>query len=126
MKNFKNIKTFEQFSSENEEVLEEGVIDYISGVRKYNLDTYKASKIAIDHYNDPKYKVTFDKMKKSMSKSLGLDDEYAGKALLAAIDFTKGATPMLNKYNIDYNKDTKELKINPNGKGLFNGHPIMG
>jgi hypothetical protein len=32
----------------------------------------------------------------------------------------------MDKYDYTFDKDKKELIINPNGKGLFNGHPIMG
>jgi hypothetical protein len=34
--------------------------------------------------------------------------------------------PLMDKYDYTFDKDKKELIINPNGKGLFNGHPIMG
>jgi hypothetical protein len=50
--------------------------------------------------------------------------EQADKAVIAIFNFFNGAVPLPAKCNIEYKKETDELVINPNGKGLFQGDPM--
>ena len=58
---------------------------------------------------------------------VGLVEPELSKAIQALWSFVGvNSVPQMDKYNYTYNNDTKQLVIDPNGKGLFNGHPIMG
>jgi hypothetical protein len=58
---------------------------------------------------------------------VGLVEPELSKAVQALWTFVGAdSVPQMDKYNYTYNNDTKQLVIDPNGKGLFNGHPIMG
>lgn len=116
----KHLKTFEEFSINPEiEKVEEGLFD---GVKTLNLTTLNVSKEAQDFITKRKdLKATYTK---ALTK-MGMDVADIDIAIMAIYDFGKG-TPMLNKYELTYDDNAKTLKINPNGKGLFNGHPIMG
>jgi hypothetical protein len=58
---------------------------------------------------------------------VGLQEPEASLAVKALWSFVGAdSIPLMNKYDYSWNNDTKILTINPNGKGLFNGHPIMG
>ena len=138
----KYVKTFEQHSNiemTNEEFLGFGKKTYI-----LSDDEFKPSADSLTH-------IKYDKDKKSAIfvhpaskgamadfKNLykkkfnqDLSSELAVKCVQAAYMFGGGA-PMLSKYGFEFNpKNDKEggkitLTIDPNGKGLFSGHPIMG
>lgn len=124
-KEFKHLKTFEQFIAKEPEIVEEGLFGF--GEKEYILDDkFIASKDAEKFTKAPAYAKNVAYLKNTLIKHLGMDDAEAAKAVDAVATFTKGASPLLNKYNLTFDKESKKFVINPNGKGLFNGHPVMG
>jgi hypothetical protein len=93
------------------------------GKKTYNLTSLKPSKDAVDFYNNRKDLV--GRYNKFFVGKEGMTEDQAKNAIMAIYDFGNGA-PLLNKYTIEFNKDTNTLVVDPNGKGLFNGHPVMG
>ena len=121
----KHLKTFEQFSQISTEETNEGILDFAKGIKKYKLQDIELTPNAKKEFLGRKGIV--DTLKKSILKSkLGLMDEKVDQAIKAIFNFANGAVPIVSNWNIDYNKDTDELIINPSGKGLFSGHPVMG
>ena len=130
----KYVKTFEQHS--NIEVTNEEIFGF--GKKNYKLDEFKASKETEDFFNKRKDLVnggTFKNSQGKVSKAegyintfkrIGVPEELTSNAAKALIEFCDGGVPSMDKYDYKFDKDKKELTINPNGKGLFNGHPIMG
>ena len=135
----KYIKTFEQHSSI--EVTNEEIFGF--GKKTYKLDEFKASKETEDFFNKRKDLVNGGTFKNSQGrvskmegyvnifKRLGVPEELSANAAKALIEFAGSTvenkeTPGMDKYNYTFDKDKNELIINPNGKGLFNGSPIMG
>lgn len=124
MKDLKHLKTFEQFVAQPE-LVDEGFFSF--GKKEYILDDkFAGTKNSEKFTKAPAYAKNVAFLVKNMMKFLGMDEAEAKKGVEAVATFTDGASPLLNKYNIDFDKATKTLTINPNGKGLFNGHPIMG
>lgn len=116
----KHLKTYEQYSITPEE-LNEGFF----GNQKYVLDDkFKSSKEALDFVTNPARAKSMKVYSDALSKH-GMDAETIKKAVAAIYDFGKGV-PLLNKYTLTYDLPSKTLEVNPNGKGLFNGSPIMG
>lgn len=109
-------------SVETEEA-NEGIMDFVSGVKKYKLATTFPSPKAAEIYT--KRKDLVGQLRNSILKSkMGLTPEQAEKATIAIFNFANGAVPVPAKWNIDYNAETDELTVNPNGKGLFQGDPM--
>jgi len=116
----KHLKTFEQYSATPEEI-NEGLF----GNKKYVLnDTLKSSKEALDFVTNPARAKSMKVYSDVLTKH-GMDAETIKKAVAAIYDFGNGV-PLLNKYTLTYDAATKTMEVNPNGKGLFNGSPIMG
>lgn len=115
----KNLKTFDSYINEN---YNSEVNEFFSfGKKKIKLDDLEPSEDAADYTNrHPAAK----KLMAALSK-FNIIGDLAKKAIQAIYDFADGP-PMLNKYNLDYDEKTHELTIDPNGKGLFSGSPIMG
>lgn len=126
----KYIKTFENYSQlevTNEEL-------FGLGKKVYVLDEYKPSEKAVEYVaKHPAAKVCIRDFKTLYKKKFNQDlsDELTNKCVQVAYDFG-GAPPQLGKYGFEFNpKDEKKggkvtLTVDPNGKGLFSGHPIMG
>ena len=93
------------------------------GKKTYNLAALKPSKDAVDFYNTRKDLVK--KYNEFFVGKEGMTEEQSKNAIMAIYDFG-GGMPLLKKYTIEFNKDTNSLVVDPNGKGLFNGHPVMG
>lgn len=98
------------------------------GKKTYILDdTFKATPDAEEFTNKRKDMVA--QYNKLFIKQ-GMDADTAAKASKALKMFVggdaNGAIPLLKSYNITYDVVTKTLVIDPNGKGFFNGSPIMG
>lgn len=93
------------------------------GKKTYNLTDVKASKEAMDFYTQRKDLVA--KYNEFFVGKQGMTEEQAKNAIMALYDFGKGM-PLLKKYSLDFNKEANTFTVDPNGKGLFNGHPIMG
>ena len=116
----KHLKTYEQYSITPEE-LNEGLF----GNKKYILnDTLKSSKEALDFVTNPARAKSMKIYSDALSKH-GMDAETIKKAIAAIYDFGNGV-PLLANYTLNYDLPSKTLEVNPNGKGLFNGSPIMG
>jgi hypothetical protein len=117
----KYVKTFEQHS--NIEVTNEELFGF--GKKTYKLDSLKSDEGTESFFNKRKDLV---KQYKSGFAGVGVPEELLDAATKALITFSgKGEyVPAMNKYDYTFDEDTKELVINPNGKGLFNGSPIMG
>lgn len=115
----KHVKQFDTFVNEN---YKPEVNEFLGfGKKKIKLDDVEPSKDAAEYSEKhPAAK----KLMAALSK-FNIIGEFAKKAIQAIYDFADG-TPMLSKYNFDYDEKTHELTIDPNGKGLFSGHPIMG
>lgn len=121
----KHLKTFEQFVQNPAEETNEGVLDFVKGIKKYKLTDLKLTPTAEKEFKIRKKAV--EQIKNDLASSkLGLTPEQIDKAVIAIFNFLDGTAPIISKYNIDYDKAKDELVINPNGKGLFAGHPVMG
>ena len=115
----KHVKTFEQYS--NIELTNEEIFGF--GKKTYKLAEFKADEKAEDFFN--KRKDLVKRYKDGFTK-VGVPVELLDAAVKSLISFADGGIPLMDKYDYTFDKDKKELVINPNGKGLFNGHPIMG
>lgn len=94
------------------------------GKKTYDLNTFEASPEVKKSIASRKQLV--DQFTKGFTK-VGLPAEDITKAIEALWSFVGAdSVPLMNKYNFSYNAADKKLIIDPNGKGLFNGHPIMG
>lgn len=94
------------------------------GKKTYKLDdTFKSSPVADEFFAKRKDLVA---QYNKLFTAQGMDAATAEKAVKALVMFVDGAVPMLKDYNVTFDVPTKALVIDPNGKGLFNGHPIMG
>lgn len=115
----KTIKTFDSFVNEN---YKPEVNEFLGfGKKKIKLDDVKPSEDAAEYTEKhPGAKILL----KAFTK-FGIIGDLAKKAIQAMYDYADGV-PMLSKYDFDYDKNTHVLTIDPNGKGLFSGHPIMG
>lgn len=96
----------------------------VKGIETFNLLNYKPSQDAIDFYDTRKNDLVPQYNKFFITKQ-GMTEEQAKNAIMALYDFGKGQ-PLLKKYTLDFDKTANTLKVDPNGKGLFNGSPIMG
>lgn len=110
-------------SIENDEA-NEGLLDKFTGVKKYKLSEVELSPKAAELWNTRAKLV--GTIKDSLAKNLKLDAAKAEQAAKAVFNFANGAIPVMSRWNIDYMVKADELVVNPNGGGLFNGHPIMG
>jgi hypothetical protein len=117
----KYVKTFEQHS--NVEMTNEEILGF--GKKTYKLAEFKADEGTESFFN--KRKDLVKKYKEGFTR-VGVPAELVDAAVKSLIAFTGGgkSIPLMDKYDYTFDKDKKELIINPNGKGLFNGHPIMG
>jgi len=94
------------------------------GKKTYILDNaFKATPAAEEFFNKRKDMVA--QYSKLFTKQ-GMDADLIAKAVKALKMFTGDGIPLLKSYNITYDVVTKTFVIDPNGKGLFNGSPMMG
>ena len=138
----KYVKTFEQHS--NVEMTNEEVFGFGKKTHILSGDEFKPSKDSLTYIKydkdkkaaisvHPASKVPFNDFKNLYKKKFNQDlsDEFAVKCVQAAYMQGNGV-PQLSKYGFEFNpKDDKHggkitLTIDPNGKGLFTGSPIMG
>jgi len=131
----KHIKTFESFTNPvNEELFGFGKKTYKLGAEfkpdedslefiKYNAETKKSSGHPAAGLCVKDFKRLYqDAFKQELST------ELAVQCVQATFMFADGV-PQLSRFGFEFNKkgsDEISLTINPNGKGLFSGHPIMG
>lgn len=112
------------YGDQNEAFGLSNIVNGIKGIKTYNLTDFKPSQEAIDFYNQRKNDLV-PKYNEFFVGKQGMTEEQAKNAIMALYDFGKGQ-PLLKKYTLDFDKTTNSLKVDPNGKGLFNGSPIMG
>lgn len=117
----KRIKAFDTFVNENYQAKPE-VNEFLGfGKKKIKLDDVKPSDDAAEYSEKhPAAKKLMDALSK-----FGIVGEFAKKAIQAIYDFADGV-PMLSKYDLDYDEKSHVLTIDPDGHGMFSGHPIMG
>jgi hypothetical protein len=100
------------------DAVQEGILDNIKdtlkGIKKVDLSKYvpstEAKKFLTDNLDKSFYYSYF-------TKDNAMDKDTASKAIMAMFDAAGKATPLLNKFKIEYNAPV--LTIDPNPKGLF-------
>jgi hypothetical protein len=120
------IAKYGKYVKESTSPAEQELVNEFFGIGKktYKLDdTFKPSPAAADFF--AKRKDLVAQYNKFFTKQ-GMDVDTAAKAIQAVKMFAGEGVPTLSSYTITYDAATKALVIDPNGKGLFNGHPIMG
>lgn len=112
----------EEIENEENEEIEEGFLGF--GKKTYMLDdTFKASKEAEEFFNKRKDLV---KIYTTPFTKRGLSGTELDNAIKALKMFVGDGIPQLKDYTFTYEPETKKFVIDPNGKGLFNGSPVMG
>jgi len=105
-----------------EEETNEGFLGF--GKKTYMLDdTFKPSKEAEEFFNKRKDLV---KVYNTAFTKRGLSGTELDNAIKALKMFVGDGIPQLKDYTFTYEPETKKFIIDPNGKGLFNGSPVMG
>ncbi len=101
--------------------VEEGLGDFISGVKTYDLKTIALNPKAAETYNQRKDLVS--SLEKSIIAGLKCSPEEAKQVGMALFNFANGAVPNTSKWNVSLIKTTEgdKVKVDPNGKGLFTG-----
>jgi hypothetical protein len=106
---------------EGDDMTDEGLGDFISGVKTYDLKTIALTPKAAETYKQRPQLVT--SLEKSIIAGLKCSPEEAKQVGMALFNFANGAVPNASKWNVSLIKTTEgdKVKVDPNGKGLFTG-----